>query len=143
MYSMTDVALTDPVFTTLMADLSRSLAKTQEDEFSSQDAEPTGLLIALVAWHEGKPVGCGVLRREDAGRAEIRRLYSTKPGVGRALVQAFTEHAQQHHCVSLVAAVRIMNGKAVNFFLHQGFKKCTNYGKYRYSSQSICLEKLL
>lgn len=143
MYSMTEVALTDPALVALFAALSQSLAKQQDAESQKQDFQGSGLLVALVAWHDGKAVGCGLLRREDDGKAEIKRLYSATPGVGSALLQALELHAKTHGFNSVLAAARIINSKAVNFFLHKGFKKCPSYGKYRYSSQTICLEKLL
>jgi GNAT superfamily N-acetyltransferase len=143
MYSMTEVALTDPALVALFADLSQALAKTQGEETQKQDFQGSGLLVALVAWHDGKAVGCGLLRREDAARAEIKRLYSSTPGVGSALLQALELQAKNQGFTSVLAASRIMNAKALNFFLHKGFKKCASYGKYRYSSQTICLEKPL
>ena len=143
MYSMTEVALTDPALVALFGELSQALAKTQGEETQKQDFQGSGLILALVAWHDGKAVGCGLLRKEDANRAEIKRLFSASPGVGSALMQALEVHAKSQGFTSVLAAARIMNGKAVNFFLHKGFKKCASYGKYRYSSQTICLEKSL
>ncbi len=143
MYSMTEVALTDPALVALFGKLSQALAKTQGEETQKQDFQGSGLILALVAWHDGKAVGCGLLRKEDASRAEIKRLFSSSPGVGSALLQSLEVHAKQQGFSSVLAAARIMNGKAVNFFLHKGFKKCASYGKYRYSSQTICLEKSL
>lgn len=143
MYSMTEVALTDPALIALFADLSQALANTQGEETYKQDFQGGGLLVALIAWHDGKAVGCGLLRREDATRAEIKRLYSATPGVGSALLQALELQAKNQGFTSILAAARILNGKAVNFFLHKHFKKCASYGKYRYSSQTICLEKSL
>ncbi len=141
MYSMTEVALTDEALIKLFAQLSTVLAGTYGEVAQPQDFQGSDLLVALVAWHDGKAVGCGLLRKEDQHRAEIKRLYSASAGVGSAVLHALELHAKQQGFNTVLAAVRIINSKAVNFFTHKGFKKCHSYGKYRYSSQTICLEK--
>jgi hypothetical protein len=142
MYSMTEVQLSNPALLELFCALAETLGKTGQDELAAGVAS-ADVLIAVVAWHDGKAVGCGLLRREDAQRAEVRRMYSTIPGVGTAILNYLENYALQQSFSSVVTAVRIINSKAVNFFLHKNFKKCAGYGKYRYSSQVICLEKPL
>jgi GNAT superfamily N-acetyltransferase len=142
MYSMTEVELSHPALLELFAALADSLGKTGQDELTS-GLTGTDVIVAVVAWHDGKAVGCGLLRREDQHKAEIRRMYSNQPGVGSAILQYLELYAGKHDFTALLSAVRIINSKAVNFFLHKGFKKCAGYGKYRYSSQVICLEKAL
>ncbi|MDZ7904346.1 MAG: hypothetical protein U5L01_18285 [Rheinheimera sp.] len=53
---MTEVALTDPALVALFGELSQALAKTQGEETQKQDFQGSGLLLALVAWHDGKAV---------------------------------------------------------------------------------------
>ncbi len=142
MYSITEVPLSNPALLALFASLSESLGKV-EPEPELQQTPQSGLLIAVVAWHDGKAVGCGLLRQETEQQAEIKRMYSLQPGVGSAVLHYLENYARQHGYAKVLAAARIINSKAVNFYLHKGFKKCAGYGKYRYSSQSICLEKSL
>lgn len=142
MYSITEVPLTNPALQALFTALSESLGKV-EPEPELQQTPQSGLLIAVVAWHDGKAVGCGLLRQEDPQQAEIKRMYSLQPGVGSAVLQYLENYARQQGFQKILAAVRIINSKAVNFYLHKGYKKRPGYGKYRYSSQSICLEKPL
>ena len=142
MYSITEVPMTHPALIALFASLSESLGKLEAEPELPKSSQ-SGLLIAVVAWHDGKAVGCGLLRQEAAGQAEIKSMYSLQPGVGSAVLHYLENYARQQGHVKVLAAVRIINSKAVNFYLHKGFKKCAGYGKYRYSSQSICLEKSL
>jgi len=142
MYSLTEVELDHPALVALFAALSDALGGGAEEEHKLSFTD-SGLLLAVVAWHDGKAVGCGLLRREDSQRAEVKRIYSAQPGVGSAVLHYLEQKAQAAGFQSVLASVRIINGKALNFYLHKGFKKCTSYGKYRYSSQNICLEKLL
>ncbi len=77
MYRMTEVELTDPALLALFAKLADALGHSQEQEPEKLSFEDAGLLLAVVAWHDGHAVGCGLLRREDANRAEIKRMDSS------------------------------------------------------------------
>lgn len=143
MYSLTEVELDHPALVALFAALSDALGRGGDEESQKLGFSEAGLMLAVVAWHDGKAVGCGLLRREDSQRAEIKRLYSAQTGVGSAVLHYLEQKAQAAGFQTVLATVRIINGKALNFYLHKGYKKCPSYGKYRYSSQTISLEKLL
>lgn len=143
MYRMTEVELTDPALVALFSKLASALGRSQDEESDKLSFNEAGLILAVVAWHDGHAVGCGLLRREDATRAEIKRMYSSQAGVGSAVLQYLEQKAHSNGFKSVLASARIINSKALNFYLHKGFKKCPCYGKYRYSSQTFCMEKPL
>ncbi len=143
MYRMTEVELTDPALVALFSKLASALGRSLDEEADKLSFNETGLILAVVAWHDGHAVGCGLLRREDSARAEIKRMYSSQAGVGSAVLQYLEQKARGHGFKSVLASARIINSKALNFYLHKGFKKCPSYGKYRYSSQTFCMEKPL
>ena len=143
MYRMTEVELTEPALITLFGKLADALGTSLDEDPEKLSFNEAGLLLAVVAWHDGHAVGCGLLRKEDVNRVEIKRMYSSQPGVGSAVLQYLEQKARSHGFKTLLATARIINSKALNFYLHKGFKKCPSYGKYRYSSQTFCMEKPL
>lgn len=143
MYTMTEVELSEPALVALFGKLADALGHEQGESTEKLSFTEAGLLLAVVAWHDGHAVGCGLLRREDAKRAEIKRMYSAQPGVGSAILHYLEQKARTSGYTSVLASARIINSKALNFYLHKGFKKCPSYGKYRYSSQTISMEKPL
>jgi GNAT superfamily N-acetyltransferase len=143
MYRMTEVELTEPALIALFGKLADALGHSLDEEPEKLSFNEAGLMLAVVAWHDGHAVGCGLLRREDAQRAEIKRIYSSQPGVGTAVLHYLEQKARSNGFKTLLATARIINSKALNFYLHKGFKKCQSYGKYRYSSQTFCMEKPL
>jgi len=143
MYTMTEVELSEPALVALFGKLADALGHEQGESAEKLSFTEAGLLLAVVAWHDGHAVGCGLLRREDAKRAEIKRMYSAQPGVGSAVLHYLEQKARASGYTSVLASARIINSKALNFYLHKGFKKCPSYGKYRYSSQTISMEKPL
>ena len=86
-------------------------------------------------------VNGNVLSWSSAGHCGFKGPKKATPYAATVIVKDAVAKAQGFGKIR--AAARIINSKAVNFYLHKGFRKCPGYGKYRYSSQSICLEKVL
>jgi GNAT superfamily N-acetyltransferase len=70
---------------------------------SSQSVEPSDLAppdgIWLVAYRDGRAIGCGGLQRLDAEIGEVRRIFLDKTergrGTGRRLLSELEEHARR------------------------------------------------
>jgi GNAT superfamily N-acetyltransferase len=70
---------------------------------SSQSVQPSELAPPdgawLVAYLDGRPVGCGGLQRLDAETAEVRRIFlrdgARGRGIGRALLAGLESHARE------------------------------------------------
>jgi GNAT superfamily N-acetyltransferase len=70
---------------------------------SSQGVQPSDLAppsgVWLVAYLDGRAVGCGGVQRLDADTAEIRRLFLDEPargrGIGRRLLAELESHARR------------------------------------------------
>lgn len=78
---------------------------------SSQSVQPSELAPPdgawLVAYLNGRPVGCGGLQRLDADTAEVRRIFLDEQargrGIGRALLAQLEDQARDlgHRCIRL------------------------------------------
>ncbi len=70
---------------------------------SSQSVEPSELAppdgIWLVAYHDGRAIGCGGLQRLDTETGEVRRIFLDQTergrGTGRRLLIELEEHARR------------------------------------------------
>ncbi len=95
-------------------DTSRSAPPAQGDF-----TPPAG--VFLLVHIDGKPVGCGALRTEQAGIGEIRRMWIDPElrgrGAGRALLSALEEQAWQRgcHAVRLDTAAELHEARALYF----------------------------
>ncbi|MDP9407360.1 MAG: GNAT family N-acetyltransferase [Actinomycetota bacterium] len=107
--------LDDPVAARLIDDLQADLTVRygEPDPVQTHVQDfwpPRG--IFLVAWLDGRPVGCVGLKEVDTGVAELKRLYvapsARGAGVARALLAAVEEHARG----AGARAIRLITGEA-------------------------------
>lgn len=102
----------------------------------------------LVVYWQGRPVGCGAVRRIDADTAELKRMYvapaSRGRGLGRRLVTALEAEARQLRVRRLVLETGIRQEAALALYRATGFEPIPLYGEYLASpGTSVCLGKNL
>ena len=97
----------------------------------------------LIAYEDGKPMGCGAIRKIDTYVAEIKRVfaYPNQSGVGRAILEALEQKAVSYGYHKLILETRKINEKAVRFYLKNGYEIIDNYGKYKGVEEAICFSK--
>jgi GNAT superfamily N-acetyltransferase len=91
---------------------------------------PPGGRLAL-AMVEGQPAGCVALRRLDACRAEVKRLYARPAfrgfGLGRALLEWVMAEARAAGYSEMVGDTMPVMGKALALYDRMGFERCEPY----------------
>lgn len=100
---------------------------------------------AVVAYENGRPVGCGAIKEYSPGTVEIKRMY-TSPGsrgkgiAGRILseLEAWAAELGYETCI-LETGKRLP--EAVRLYQKNGYNIISNYGPYAQIEDSICFEK--
>ena len=99
----------------------------------------------LVAARAGKLVGCGAVRRIEAGTAEIKRMYVSPEArgqrVGRAVLSALEREARALGCARLVLETGVRQQEAIALYEHAGFSRIPAFGEYVHSPLSVCMAK--
>jgi putative acetyltransferase len=99
----------------------------------------------LVAYLDDNPIGCGAIRLNEPGLAEIKRMYvdPTVRGhrVGRQIVTALEAHAQQLGAKRIVLETGPRQPDAIAMYAHAGFSEIPLYGEYIGSQFSVCMAK--
>ena len=99
----------------------------------------------LVAYLDGKPIGCGAVRLNEPGLAEIKRMYvdPTVRGrrVGRQIVHALEAKARQLGAKCIVLETGPRQPDAIAMYKHAGFHEIPLYGEYIGSLFSVCMAK--
>jgi putative acetyltransferase len=112
-------------------------------------SEATGGDVAafVVAYDEGRAVGCGGLRVIEPGVGEVKRMYvvpaSRGTGVSTAVLQALEARAIDLHVETLRLETGDLLIAAQHFYQREGFTAIRPFGPYVGSAISLCFEKQL
>ena len=99
----------------------------------------------LVAWRDGKPVGCGAVRRIEDQVGELKRMYVRRDergrGTGRALLGALEKAASGLKINRLVLETGVRQTVAIALYERFGFSRIEPFGEYVASPLSLCMAK--
>jgi len=97
---------------------------------------------AMIAWFDGAPAGCVIVRALDAKSAIMQRLYvqdrARGQGLGRALVLDAIRHAANANFERIVLdmdAERL--APAYRLYCSLGFTRCEPYGAVSYENPAF------
>ena len=93
----------------------------------------------LIAARAGHPVGCGAVRRIEAGTAESSGVRGQR--VGRAVLSALEREARALGCARLVLETGVRQPEAIALYEHAGFSRIPAFGEYVHSPLSVCMAK--
>ncbi len=133
----------------LLNELSERLAaitgSSGRSSFDADDVRVPSALFVLARDTDGKAVGCGAFRPMDqeAGVAEVKRMYAQVPGAGLAILTHLEAAAREYGYAKLRLETRLVNQRAVAFYEKHGYARIPNFGKYVGKAEAVCFEKLL
>lgn len=142
---------TDPEGAHLRCEQRAEIAIRYGTDDSEPGVKPTAADIAefVVAYVDGKPVGCGGLRALEGedGDAEIKRMFvrSGNRGTGAAVavLRALEERAVKRGWTRLLLETGFAQPDATRFYEREGYVRVPNFGHYKGSADSVCYGKTL
>lgn len=148
-----DKPWTDPEGAHLRCEQRAEIAIRYGTDDSEPGVKPTAADIAefVVAYLDGKPVGCGGLRALaglsiDAD-AEIKRMFvrSNNRGSGAAVavLRSLEERATKRGWTRLVLETGFAQPDAIRFYEREGYVRIPNFGYYIGNADSVCYGKTL
>jgi putative acetyltransferase len=155
-------SLTSAVAASLIAALNKDLKAdypepgTTHFRLDASEVAPGNGVFVVARW-EGRPVGCGALRRiidpeltRELGPrvGELKRMYVAKDlrgkGIGRVLLDRLEAEARSLGLDRLVLETGNRSPQALALYRRAGFTPIPAYGEYIASpTTSVCLSKLL
>jgi GNAT superfamily N-acetyltransferase len=110
---------------------------------TNQPLQPGG--VYLIASLDGKPVGCGALRRFDAATAEVRRVYvlrsARRAGIAWAVLISLEKEALRFGYKTLMVETGNRQHPAMALYESYGFTRIPVWGEYVNDSVSVCYSK--
>ncbi|MBK6903248.1 MAG: GNAT family N-acetyltransferase [Saprospirales bacterium] len=149
MLHITRTTSENPDFIELVKHLDTELAvRDGEDHaFYSQFNKIDKIKFAVVAYEDGKPLGCGGFREFGPDLVEIKRMYVFPESRGKGLATKILTELEKWAAELSYAKCVLETGKnqpeAIRLYQKSGYRVIPNYGPYAGVENSICFEKEL
>ena len=137
----------DPDFVALVRELDAELAARDGEEhgFYAQFNKIDRIRHALVAYEEGRPIGCGAIKELEAGVLEIKRMYVSpdqrRKGIAALILAELESWAGELSADRCVLETGKRQPEAIALYRRSGFRQIPNYGQYAGVENSVCFEK--
>ena len=138
---------TNADFKALVKSLDAYLAIKDGDEhaFYDQYNQIDDIRYVIVAYEEGKAVGCGAIKSFEPGIMEVKRMYtvpeSRGKGIASSLLLALEKWAGELGCSKCILETGKRQLEAIRLYEKSGYKRIANYGQYVIMDNSVCFEK--
>jgi GNAT superfamily N-acetyltransferase len=139
----------NPDFLPLIIELDKDLAIRDGDEapFFAQLNKTGFIPQVVIAYKEGKAVGCGAIRPYDEKTMEVKRMYVLPEFRGQGIASLVLQELE-NWCRELKAERCILEtGKkqpeAISLYRKNKYTLIPNFGPYANVESSVCLEKVL
>jgi GNAT superfamily N-acetyltransferase len=140
---------THPDFIELVNALDAELAQRDGNDhsFYAQFNKVDKIKHVVVAYAEGKPVGCGAIKEWVPGSMEIKRMYTAPAfrgqGIAAAVLNALEQWAAELSYESCVLETGKRQPEAIALYKKSGYIIIPNYGQYAGVENSVCFRKTL
>lgn len=118
-----------------------------EHSFYSQFNEIDTIKYVVVAYDNGKPVGCGAIKEFNQSTMEIKRMYTAPGSRGKGIAtEVLTElevWATELSYEKCILETGKRQPEAIALYKKNGYKRIPNYGQYAEMENSLCFEKAI
>ncbi|HEY3390844.1 MAG TPA: GNAT family N-acetyltransferase [Prolixibacteraceae bacterium] len=116
-----------------------------EHLFYAQFNKIDKIRYVIVAYENGKPVGCGAIKAYAPETMEIKRMYTspTNRGIGIAgkVLTELEKWASELSFEKCILETGKKQPEAIGLYKKNGYKRIPNYGQYAGIENSVCFEK--
>ena len=134
-------------FITLVKSLDEYLVEADGSDyyFYSRFNKVDKIKYVVVAYENGKAIGCGSIKEFVPTVMEVKRMYTTPESRGKGIatkVLAELENwATELSCAKCVLETGKRQPEAIGLYKKNGYKIIPNYGQYANMENSVCFEK--
>ena len=143
----TDSSHADFLALVRLLDAELAVLDGEDHAFYAQYNRTDKIRHCVVAYDQGRAVGCGAIRPIDTTAMEVKRMF-VLPDWRRKGVASTVLTQLERWCTELGYPVcRLETGKrqpeAIALYHRHGYKIIPNYGQYEGMDNSVCFEKHL
>jgi len=136
-------------FIDLVKHLDADLAERDgiEHSFYAQFNKIDKIKHVVVAYENGKPVGCGAIKEYAPVIMEVKRMYtppeSRGNGVASKVLAELETWAAEMSYEKCILETGKKQPEAIGLYKKNGYTLIPNYGQYAEVENSVCFEKIL
>lgn len=136
-------------FIELVKFLDADLTRRDGDDHSFYDQynKIDKIKYVVVAYEEGKPMGCGAIKEYTATTMEIKRMYTSPlsrgKGIATKVLKELEIWATELSFENCVLETGKRQPEAIRLYKKNGYQLIQNYGQYAEIENSQCFEKEL
>ena len=134
-------------FINLVKSLDADLAQRdgQDHSFYAQFNKIDKIKYVVVAYENGKPVGCGAMKEFTPTTMEIKRMYTSPQSRGKGIATGILTELEGWAAELSYQKCILETGKrqpeAIGLYKKHGYRIIPNYGQYAGIENSLCFEK--
>lgn len=136
-------------FQLLVLELDKDLAIRDGDEhaFFAQYNKIDSIKYVVMAYLDGKPVGCGAIKEYETGVMEVKRMF-VQPryrgkGIASSVLKEIELWAKELGFKKCILETGIKQPEAIALYKKSQYTQILNYGQYAEVASSVCFEKIL
>ena len=139
----------DPDFVKLVRLLDAELARRDgaEHSFYAQFNKIDKIKQVVLAYEDGKPVGCGAIKEYAVDKMEVKRMYVSpegrKKGIATKILAELEVWVRELSRTKCILETGKKQPEAIGLYKKSGYKLIPNYGQYAGVENSVCFEKEL
>ena len=137
----------NPDFIELVKCLDADLAERDgiDHLFYAQFNKIDKINCVVVAYENGKPIGCGALKEYTPRSMEIKRMYTSPTSRGKGIATKVLTELEIWAAELSYQMCILETGKrqpeAIELYKKNGYLRIPNYGQYAEIENSVCFEK--
>ena len=117
----------------------------EDHSFFAQFNKIDALRNVVVAYYNGRPVGCGAVKAYAHEVGEIKRMYVRpeyrKQGVASRILQELENWAYELNFKEVILETGKAQPEAIGLYTKSGYQLIPNYGQYEKVESSVCMQK--
>ncbi|WP_299706837.1 GNAT family N-acetyltransferase [uncultured Pontibacter sp.] len=139
----------DPDFVALVKLLDADLAirDGEEHAFYAQYNKIASIKHVVLAYENGKPLGCGAIKEFEPGTMEVKRMYVSpegrNKGIASQLLLELENWARELTYTRCILETGLKQPEAIGLYKKNGYRQIPNYGQYAGVENSVCFEKVI
>jgi GNAT superfamily N-acetyltransferase len=126
-------------------DIELQLRDGAEHEFFAQFNGLEGVKYAVVAYQDGKAVGCGAIKAYDDHTMEIKRMFvddhARGKGIASLILKNLEAWTKELHFEKCILETGVKMPEAIALYTKNNYELIPNFGQYAGVDSSVCFIK--